>query len=82
MSPYGAYDMAGNVWEWVSSLYQGYPYSVNDGREDLLDISGTRVLRGGAWGNVIDFVRSAYRFRNGPTYTSDYVGFRCSRSSP
>lgn len=46
-SPYGAYDMAGNVLEWVSSKYEPYPYNATDGREDL---SGNeiRALRGGA----------------------------------
>lgn len=79
-SIYGAYDMAGNVWEWVSSIYQPYPYDGNDGREDL-GSSGSRVVRGGSW-NVINYgVRSTYRFRVGPSTISYFdIGFRCARS--
>jgi formylglycine-generating enzyme required for sulfatase activity len=35
-SPYGVADLAGNVQEWVSSLYRGYPYNPEDGREELV----------------------------------------------
>lgn len=80
-SIYGALDMAGNVWEWVSSLYQDYPYSATDGREDLT-ASGSRVLRGGSWQSDGYNVRSASRSRYDPTFTYLYVGFRCSRSLP
>ena len=82
VSSYGAYDMAGNAWEWVSSLYQGYPYSANDGREDLLDTSGSRVLRGGAWNSNANGVRSAARDSFDPSVTLNLIGFRCSRSLP
>jgi formylglycine-generating enzyme required for sulfatase activity len=33
-SPYGALDMAGNVWEWCNSRLRGYPYRADDGREN------------------------------------------------
>ncbi len=78
-SIYGALDMAGNVWEWVSSLYQGYPYSATDGREDL-SASGSRVLRGGSWYGLDNSVRSAFRYRYDPSYVSNNLGFRCSLS--
>lgn len=76
---YGLLDSAGNVWEWVSSLYKLYPYSSNDGREDLF-ANGSRVLRGGAYDGQAMDVRSAYRNRLDPTYHDFVVGFRCARS--
>lgn len=82
ISPYGMYDMAGNVWEWTSSLYQSYPYDPNDGREDL-NASGSRVLRGGSWLNLVNVVRSAYRSNYVTPGSIFYsVGFRCARSIP
>jgi formylglycine-generating enzyme required for sulfatase activity len=78
-SIYGALDMAGNVWEWVSSLYQSYPYSASDGREDL-NASGSRVFRGGSWSYYGSYVRSALRYRYDPSFILSGVGFRCALS--
>ena len=47
-SPCGAADMAGNVWEWCSSLYKDYPVRSDDGREDMAS-SASRVVRGGSF---------------------------------
>jgi formylglycine-generating enzyme required for sulfatase activity len=81
-SIYGVYDMAGNVMEWVNSLYWPYPYKASGGRENLYD-SGKRVLRGGSWDFVGYLARSSAR----STYNSDLfdtsnLGFRCATSAP
>ena len=74
-SPYGALDMAGNVWEWTSSQDRGYPYKADDGREDSTG-EDARVLRGGSFYNVVNLVRCAYRFRYNASDTDFGVGFR------
>jgi eukaryotic-like serine/threonine-protein kinase len=80
-SSYGAYDMAGNAWEWVSSLYKPYPYDAHDGREDLT-ASGARVLRGGSWDDIEHVVRTAVRRRSGvPSVLFNLIGFRCARGT-
>lgn len=71
--------MDGNVWEWTSSLYEGYPYDADDGREDL-NVSGGRVLRGGSWDNIDGLVRAANRVRINPSGTLSSGGFRCASS--
>jgi hypothetical protein len=78
-SPYGIYDLAGNVWEWTSSLYKTYPYDASDGREDL-NSSDSRVLRGGSWNYGDDDVRSALRYGITPSGFGNNIGFRCADS--
>ncbi len=73
--PYGALDLAGNVWEWTSSENRDYPYNAQDGREDLSsDVD--RVLRGGAFGNGSRLARCAFRLRLLPDSSGGYFGFR------
>jgi formylglycine-generating enzyme required for sulfatase activity len=76
---YGLYDMAGNVWEWVSSLAKPYPYSSTDGRESLSPSeSDSLVLRGGSWNNGTVNIRSATRNWTNFFATYNYIGFRCA----
>ncbi len=79
-SPYDVYDMGGNVWEWVSSIYKSYPYDPNDGRENL-DIAGMRVLRGGSWKSMGIEDQTNYRYRLEPTSAKNDIGFRCARDA-
>ena len=79
ISPYGLFDMGGNVWEWVSSLYQPYPYYSSDGQEDI-NSPNQRVQRGGAWNYFDDRVRSSFRNGIDPTTSNPNVGFRCART--
>jgi formylglycine-generating enzyme required for sulfatase activity len=78
-SPYGAMDMAGNVWEWTSSLIKDYPYDPNDGREDPT-VSGERVWRGGSWTNGYWWMRVTLRYRSVDWYWNWNLGFRCAAS--
>jgi formylglycine-generating enzyme required for sulfatase activity len=76
-SPYGALDMAGNVWEWMGSLYKPYPYDPGDGRENL-QAGGVRVVRGGSWGgNDSRALLSSCRGNGDPDSRDFFIGFRC-----
>jgi formylglycine-generating enzyme required for sulfatase activity len=67
--------MAGNVWEWTSSLDSLYPYAPADGREDPR-APGRRILRGGCYANPHGFARCACRFRLLPSVRNPFLGFR------
>lgn len=72
--------MAGNVWEWTSTVYAPYPYDAGDGREDPENKTDLRVVRGGACCSyIVADVRSAYRFAVDPGTLDPNIGFRCVR---
>lgn len=82
----GALDMAGNVWEWTSSLFKDYPYDANDSRvivkgtKDRYDknFSENVVLRGGSFNDTSSRVRSAYRLQFNSADSNYSLGFRCA----
>lgn len=80
-SPYGVLDMAGNVWQWVSSIYRDYPYRSDDGRESL-DSPEVRSTRGGSHDWPAEGITTTNRGQNvsrSPRSGHHNIGFRCAR---
>lgn len=78
VSPYGVYDMAGNVWEWVRDWYSNDYYLKSPYRNPSGPIDGqSKVMRGGSWTkfDVTTYHRNHYH----PNYYNNDIGFRCAR---
>ena len=73
----GALDLAGNVWEWTSSRYEGYPHTASTLEKDFTTYQLDVPLRGGSWRDGSTYVRCGTRIRLRFDYWGvNIVGFR------
>jgi formylglycine-generating enzyme required for sulfatase activity len=84
-SPYGLYDMCGNVWEWTRSNWgtspdkpqYRYPYVSHDKREDMQASEGMlKVIRGGSCHSPLEDIRCYRRGADFPMARREHIGFR------
>jgi ergothioneine biosynthesis protein EgtB len=82
VSPSGCHDMIGNVWEWTSSWFQGYPGFISypyKGYSQAYFDGQHRVLRGGSWATRSWALRNPFRNWYHPHVREIFAGFRCAQ---
>jgi len=79
--PYGMYDLAGNVWEWVQDWYATSYYEKSPERNPPGPEQGQfKVLRGGSWSELPKYLLTYGRFKLPPNTRNSFTGFRCAKS--
>jgi len=82
VSPLGCYGMIGDVWEWTSSDFNGYPgfqsFPYKEYSEEFFGPE-CKVLRGGSWATRPGAIRSTFRNWDYPIRRQIFSGFRCAQ---
>jgi formylglycine-generating enzyme required for sulfatase activity len=80
-NPFGLYDMAGNVLQWVEDCYhENYARAPVDGSAWITGNCNARVMRGGSWYNSTYYLRAANRYSNAPGFHGLNIGFRVAKA--
>ena len=77
-SPYGALNMAGNVYEWVADDFNAYPENDKYSQQDFN--KGFKVFKGGAYTDGQSDQRPASRIGYQKDYKDVDIGFRCAKN--
>ena len=83
VSPFGCYGMIGDVWEWTSSDFHGYPgFEAFPYPEYSQEFFGSdyKVLRGGSWATRPGAIRNTFRNWDYPIRRQIFSGLRCAAS--
>jgi iron(II)-dependent oxidoreductase len=84
VSPIGCYGMIGDVWEWTSTNFAGYPGYETFPYPEYSEVffgSEYKVLRGGSWATSSDVARATFRNWDYPIRRQIFSGFRCARDA-
>lgn len=80
-SPIGCHQMVGDVWEWTSTVFTGYPgfeaFPYDEYSKAHFD-TGYQVLRGGSWATEPSCAQATFRNWHQPDHQQIFAGFRCA----
>jgi iron(II)-dependent oxidoreductase len=82
VSPLGCWDMLGNVWEWTTTDFQGYPGYETFPYPEYSEVffgEEYKVLRGGSWATRFGAIRNTFRNWDYPIRRQIFSGIRCAR---